>query len=156
MSQVMVALILAVLLAPWLPGPVEGAEVQKITLTIRDFKYSPAKVTLRAGVPAEITITNKGKVKHEFMLHARPQPGMGGMAFHEWAENNSYFKGLDVVVEGSGIQVERKGKNLVEVQIGAGKTAVVKFTPTKKGTFEYACLITGHYEQGQRGTLVIQ
>jgi uncharacterized cupredoxin-like copper-binding protein len=61
-----------------------------------------------------------------------------------------------VTVEGAGIEVERKGKNLVEVRIGPGKTALVKFTPSKKGTFEYACLVTGHYEQGQRGTLTIQ
>ena len=133
-----------------------AVQVQKVTFTLRDFSYTPDRVTLQAGVPVEITIINKGKVTHEFMVHPKPKSGGGGMDFHEWAEANSYFRGLQVSVEGAGVEVERKGKNLVEVRIGPGKTAIVKFTPAKKGTFEYACLVTGHYEQGQRGTLTIQ
>ena len=156
MWKAMPSLILTVLLVSLVPGVVTGAAAQKVALTIRDFSYTPDKVTLQAGVPVEITIVNKGKVKHEFMLHTKPKVGMSGMRFHEWAEDNSYFKGVQVVAEGSGIEVERKGMNVVEVQIGAGKTAIVKFTPTKKGTFEYACLITGHYEQGQKGTLTVE
>ncbi len=155
MFRMISILALSVLMVSLVSGAVGGGTVQKVTLTIRDFSYTPDKVTLQAGVPAEITIINKGKVKHEFMLHSMPR-GMSGRPPHEWAEDNSYFKGLQVNVEGAGVEAERHGMSLFEVQIGTGKIAVVKFTPTKRGTFEFACLITGHYEQGQKGTLIVQ
>jgi uncharacterized cupredoxin-like copper-binding protein len=147
-------LTLTILLGVLVSGTGAGGVAQKITLTMRDFGYAPGKVTLQAGVPAEITIVNKGKVTHEFMLHARPKSG--GTPKHEWAEENSYFRGLQVAVEGSGVEVRRHGANIYEINVSAGKTAVVKFTPTKRGTFEYACLIQGHYEQGMRGLLTIE
>lgn len=153
MGKTVSILTLGAVLGALVTGAGAGATVQKVALTMRDFGYAPSKVTLQAGVPAEITIVNKGKVTHEFMLHTRP---MGGMPMHEWAEANSYFRGVKVIVGGSGVEVRRHGANIYEINVGAGKTAVVKFTPTRKGAFEYACLIQGHYEQGMKGTLVVE
>ena len=137
-------------------GAVAGGAAQQIPITMRDFSYTPDRITLQAGVPVEITLVNRGKVKHEFIVYPMPKAGMSGIRLHEWAEDNSYFKGLQVVVEGRGIEVERKGPSVVEIQVGAGKSAVVKFTPAKKGTFEFACLIDGHYEAGQKGSLTVK
>lgn len=140
-----------------LAGTAWAAPVQKVKITMRDFGYTPAKVTLQSGVPAELTIVNRGKVTHEFMLYGMPRDMssmMGGDMGHEWVEKTNYFKGAQVTTSGG--KEKRKGGALFELRVSAGKTAIVKFTPVAKGTFEFGCMIADHYEAGQRGVLVIK
>lgn len=134
-----------------------AAPVQKVALTMRDFGYTPAKITLQSGVPAEIKITNSGKVTHEFMLYGMPKDMasmMGGEAGHEWVEKTNYFKGVQVATEGG--TVKKKAGTFFELRVAAGKSATIRFTPVKKGTFEFGCMIADHYEAGQRGVLVVK
>ena len=148
---------LAVFLAFQAPGAVRGAGAQQLTITLGDFSITPQKITLEAGVPAEITLVNKGTVVHELMVYPMPKPGLSGTKLHEWAEDNSYFKGLEVsVASGPGIQVERKGPSIVDIEVAAGRSTVVKFTPAKAGVFEMSCQVPGHYEIGMKGTLTIR
>jgi uncharacterized cupredoxin-like copper-binding protein len=135
-------------------GPVQAQNVQKITITMREFTFTPARVTLQAGVPAEITLINRGKVAHEFMVYAVPRRMGSASMGHEWVEKNNYFQGLPATVEGG--KVTRKGGHLLEIVVGPGQTATLKFTPTRKGTFEFGCMITGHYEAGQKGMLIVK
>ena len=140
-----------------LAGAAWAAPVQKVKITMRDFGYTPAKVTLQAGTPAELTIVNGGKVTHEFMLYGRPKDMssmMGGDMGHEWVEKTNYFKGAQVTTSGG--KEKRKGGALFELRISAGKTATMTFTPVTKGTFEFGCMIADHYEAGQRGVLVVK
>lgn len=37
-----------------------------------------------------------------------------------------------------------------------GKSQSVRFTPTKKGTFEFKCTIPGHAEVGMKGTITVK
>lgn len=137
-----------------LGGAAWGASEQKVTVTMTEMRFAPAKVTLKAGTTVEIKLVNKGKVKHEFMVYALPKAGTTREGLHEWAEGTSYFKGVEVKVEGGGIEVE--GKDIFEIEVAAGKSAEVKFTPTRKGTFEIGCLIEGHYEAGMKGSLTVK
>ena len=146
--------ILAAVLILLLPWGASGATVQKVTLTIRDFKYTPAKVSLQVGVPAEITLINRGKVAHEFMIYDVPRQMSAMMMGHEWAEKTNYFRGHAAVVTGG--KTNMRGQDLFEVIVSPGKTATVKFTPARAGTFEFGCMIKGHYEAGQKGTLTIR
>jgi len=129
-----------------------GATVQKLTIVMREYSYTPSKVTLQASVPAEITLINRGKKPHEFMVYDRSMGGM--MMGHDWVQKTNYFRGMSVTVQGG--KARSKGGAIYEVEVAAGKTAVVKFTPTRKGTFEMACMIKGHYEGGQVGTLTVR
>lgn len=134
-----------------------AAPVQRVSLMMRDFGFTPSKITLQAGMPAEITIVNRGKVTHEFMLYGMPKnPAsmMGGKMGHEWVEETNYFKGIEATVTGA--KVTREHGALFEIRIPAGKSAALRFTPTKKGTFEFGCMIADHYESGQRGTLIVK
>lgn len=134
-------------------GAVSGAAVQKFTITMRDFSYSPAKITLQAGVPAEITLINRGKVPHEFMIYDRPR-SMGMMMGHEWVEKTNYFHKVHVTVAGG--KVNRHQGEFMELMVAVGKSATLRFTPMKKGTFEFGCMIAGHYEAGQKGVLTVK
>lgn len=134
-----------------------AAPVQKVRLTMRDFGYTPAKVTLQSGVPAELTIVNNGKVTHEFMVYAMPRDMasmMGGEMGHEWVEKTNYFKGMHVTTSGG--KEKRMAGSLFELRITAGKTAILRFTPMTKGTFEFGCMLADHYEAGQRGVLIVR
>ncbi len=134
-------------------GPAEAQGVQTLTITMREYRYTPKRVTLQVGVPAEVTLVNKGQLKHEFMLYDRMPTG-GMMVGHEWVEQHNYFHGMTVNVAGG--KVTRKGADIFEVTVGAGQAATVKFTPTRKGTFEFGCMIKGHYENGQVGFLTVK
>ncbi|MBI4277711.1 MAG: cupredoxin domain-containing protein [Armatimonadetes bacterium] len=148
---------------------------QKVTITMTDFRFTPDKITLTAGTRAEITLMNTGKVEHEFMMHdflsgaAAGQMGqmagqggqmsgkmgqMSGSDMHETWERTSYFKGLPLKVVVGG--VETSGRDINELLVAPGARAVVKFTPTRKGSFEIACHLPKHYEQGQKGTITVQ
>lgn len=138
-------------------GAASGAAVQKFTITMRDFSYSPAKITLQAGVPAEITLINRGKVPHEFMIYDRPRSMgmmMGGEKGHEWVEKTNYFHMVKVTVAGG--KVSRHQGDFMELRVAVGKSATLRFTPMKKGTFEFGCMIAGHYEAGQKGVLTVK
>jgi uncharacterized cupredoxin-like copper-binding protein len=41
-------------------------------------------------------------------------------------------------------------------RVKSNATAEILWRFTKKGTFEFACLIPGHYEAGMRGTVVVK
>ncbi|MDR5694428.1 MAG: cupredoxin domain-containing protein [Armatimonadota bacterium] len=127
---------------------------QEVTIQLTEFAFKPNKITLTKGVPAELKLSNKGSVTHEFMVYAPPKSGMSMEDVEKWAEDQSYFKDLEVTVEGAGIEVV--GKGIFEVEIEAGKSAEIKFTPTKAGTFEIGCHLPGHYEAGMKGTLVVK
>ena len=141
-----------------LTGPVLGsvslgAAGQNGTITMRDFRYTPDRITVQAGIPVVLTLTNKGKVAHEFMVYDRPKP-MSLEMLQTWAERTSYFHGL--TVDASGGKAIRAAGDLARLRVAAGKTATLKFTPVRKGTFEMACLIEDHYQAGQRGVFVVR
>lgn len=134
-----------------------GASPQKVTITMRDFSYSPSTITLQSGVPAEITLINRGKVAHEFMIYDRPKSMsmmMGGDSGHEWVEKTNYFHKVNVTVTGG--RMRRHAGDFMELTVAVGKSATLRFTPTKKGTFEMGCMIQDHYEAGQHGTVIVK
>jgi len=133
-------------------APRQGVEVQ-----MKEFAFVPSTVTLKAGVPAEVRLVNRGVVEHEFMVYAaKPMAGMDPQKMHKELEAQSYFRGLAVQVEGKAKMVERMGKDVVNILLAPGERVVLRFTPTKKGTFEMGCHVPGHYEAGMKGTWVVR
>ncbi len=130
-----------------------GAAKQKVTIVMTEYKFTPSSITLRAGTPVELKLVNRGEQKHEFMVYP-PKPGADREELEKWGHGNSYFKDVELKVEGGGLEVV--GTNIFEVEVEPGKSAELKFTPKRAGTFEMACLIEGHYEKGQKGTLVVR
>lgn len=144
----------AVLLLVALPGAVSlGAAAQTVTLTMRDFSYTPDRITVQGGIPVVLTLNNKGKVPHVFAVYDQPKSASIAL-LRAWAERTNYFHGL--TVETSGGRVTRAGTDFVEMKVLAGKTATLRFTPVKKGTFEMGCIIDDHYQAGQHGVLIVK
>jgi uncharacterized cupredoxin-like copper-binding protein len=97
--------------------------------------YSPDKIEVMVGEQIRFRIKNEGELAHEFLLDS--------------FENNAKHK----------IQMEKNpemehddpnGKRLE-----SKKSGEVLWRFTKAGTFEFACLIPGHYEAGMKGVVVV-
>ncbi|MDQ7850446.1 MAG: cupredoxin domain-containing protein [Armatimonadota bacterium] len=135
-------------------GATAAPKAQKMTVTMSDYRFTPSKVNLTAGTPAALTLVNKGKVEHEFMVYLAPKTPPED--WDEYVMSNTFFKDMgevEVEFEGQGAVA---GVSIFEVEVKPGKRAVVHFTPSRKGTFEIGCHVEGHYEAGMRGTLTVK
>jgi uncharacterized cupredoxin-like copper-binding protein len=150
-SLLALAMRLVLLSFGWTAG---AAKAQKITITLREHSFTPAKIALQAGVPAEIRLINEGTLKHEFTAYVTPRGKVSD--WDEYVMANTYFKDLgEVGAEFEGIGAVA-GTRVFEVEVQPGKEAELKFTPTRKGTFEMACHVEGHYEAGMKGLVVVR
>lgn len=98
--------------------------------------YSPNKIEVRKGEQIKFVLRNTGYLAHEFLLDS--------------FENNAKHK---IEME-KNPEMEHDDPNGKRVE--PKKSAEVLWRFTKAGTFEFACLIPGHYETGMKGTIVVK
>lgn len=99
------------------------------------FSFSPNTVTLKVGQPVELTLTNVSKVAHDLAIETLPIKGKFEV---EGAENHA------------------SKATALDVDVAPGKSAVVRFTPTKAGTFTGICEEEGHEAGGMTITFVVE
>jgi uncharacterized cupredoxin-like copper-binding protein len=112
-------------------------EVQAVTVLLTEYRYAPAHIELRKNRPVELRLINEGKVLHEFVTDAL----------------------VDTVVdvEGGGVVVAARG--LDELEVPAGATVVLRFTPKNAGEFGFRCDAenpVSHHDAGMMGRLAIR
>ncbi len=149
-----IVLVAALAIMMTVGGTAGAVKREKVTITMTDFKFTPATVTLKSGVPTEIVLVNKGKVEHEFLVYDPPTGKVS--EWDDWAIPHTYFKDMgEVEGEFPGIGAVA-GTSVFEVEVKPGKIAELKFTPARKGTFEIGCHVQGHYEAGMKAALVVK
>ena len=121
------------------PGDV-NAPARVIEITMQDARgqlvFAPDTVTVTQGEQIRFRLKNEGELDHEFVLgsaedlqeHAEMMKAMPNSE-HEAAN------GKRVVAKGTGDLVWRFAK---------------------AGTFEFACLVPGHFEAGMHGTIIVK
>jgi uncharacterized cupredoxin-like copper-binding protein len=110
-----------------------GAEpARTINISAKEYRFTPSKISVRAGQRVKLVISNVGTVKHEFVSPAA-------------------FKASE------NIQGVKVGDS--EIEVSPGKTMTIVMTPTKPGTYAFWCgeQVGGklHRDLGMRGTLVV-
>ena len=165
--------VLAVLVAVF-AGPAAASHTgllmgapSRVTITMIEYTFSPAKITIPAGTPVDFILENKGILPHNFMVY--PAPKRVPQTAFEWWDYvlaNTYLQNMgEILVHPTGgARVAGDfyiaGTRVGEVGVEAGKRATLTFTPTKKGIFEFACHVgTGpanHYRNGMKGTLIVK
>lgn len=98
--------------------------------------YTPDRLEVKRGEQVKFVLRNIGVVDHEFLIDSK--------------QNNAKHK---LEMEKSP-DLEHEEPNGARLKPGATREIFWRFT--KAGTFEFACLLPGHYESGMKGVVVIK
>lgn len=121
------------------PGdPKKPARVIKVVMREEGKKmlFEPAHVTVRKGEQIRFVLDNDGSESHEFVLATV-------------AENRKHAEVMKKYPN-----MEHDDPNAKRLTPFTEGEIVWRFT--KRGTFEYACLIPGHLKAGMRGTIEVK
>lgn len=144
------------------PASVSAANVHKVSVVMKEFSFTPAKVELKVGETVELTLKNAGQVAHDWMV---------GDGLVNTPDEKGFQKDLLVLLKpeehGRKFTPERVGvaskadsikRISTGVEIEPGGEVTLRFTvpAAAKGTWNMDCVLTGHYESGMKGTIVVQ
>ena len=121
------------------PGdPSRAARVVEISITDNDgdLAYMPNSIAVKKGEQIDFVLRNAGALDHEFKLDS--------------PENNAKHK----TEMGKNPEMEHDDANAKRLAPGQSDHLIWKFS--KGGTFEFACLIPGHYEVGMHGVIKVE
>jgi len=142
--------------------PAAAASVHKMTVVLKEFSLTPSTLQLRVGETVELTLRNEGQVAHDWMA---------GTGLVNTPDEKGYRKDLVALLTpketGRQFTPERVGvpskadsikRISTGVEIEPGGEVTLRFTvpASTKGDWEMACVLTGHYESGMKGTIVIK
>ena len=108
------------------------------TITIRmtdDMRFAPNKIEVREGETVRLRAENKGKVLHAIVIGTKAD-------LEAHAEMMQKHPGM-----------EHDEPSMAHV--GAGQRGDIVWTFNRPGTFDFACLIAGHYQAGMTGTITV-
>jgi len=121
------------------PGnPKQASRVVEITMRESDGKmlFAPDRIEVRRNEQVRFVLKNDGALEHEFMLATAKENAEHGKAM---------MKASDMRHDDpNGRRLDPKGKTEI----------LWRFT--KRGEFEFACLIPGHYQAGMFGKIVVK
>lgn len=112
--------------SPPLIIPVAADGVQRATVTLDSYSYSPHHLIVEVGKPVELTLISVTTITpHNFIIK------------------------------------DPEGRLSVEQDVSAGKTVIVKFTPTLVGSFPIYCdkrlwPLPSHRDKGMEGKLEVR
>jgi uncharacterized cupredoxin-like copper-binding protein len=121
------------------PGdPKKPARVVEITMKEGDGKmmFVPARLEVRRGEQIRFVLRNDGLLDHEFMLATK-------------AENDKHAELMKKFPD-----MEHDDPNGKRLKSKGDSEILWRFT--KRGEFEFACLIPGHREAGMFGKVVVK
>jgi len=107
-----------------------------ITIDMTDaMRFTPDALTVQEGETVRFVVRNRGRMLHEMVIGTPEE-----LAKH--AAMMARFPSM-----------EHDAPYMVHVD--PGKTGEIVWTFNRAGSFEFACLIAGHYEAGMRGTITV-
>ena len=119
-------------------GIAGDAKNARRTITVSmtdDMRFAPSAITVQEGETVRLRAQNKGKVLHEIVIGTKAE-----LAQH--AELMKKFPAM-----------EHDEPYMAHVRAGAQGDVVWQFN--RAGSFDFACLIPGHFEAGMTGTITV-
>jgi len=121
---------------PWGIGGTAKAVTRTISVSMTDtMRFSPEKIDVKQGDTLKFVLKNDGKLLHEFVIGTK--------------------KDLD---EHAALMVKFPNMEHDEpymAHVAPGKTGTIIWTFNKAGSFDFACLIAGHYQGGMIGKITV-
>ena len=121
---------------PW--GIAGDARAATRTLTVGmadNMRFSPGKIEVKLGETIRFTIKNSGQVMHEFVIGTKKELDEHAalmVKFPKMEHDEPYM-----------------------AHVAPGKTGEIVWHFNRAGTFDFACLIAGHYQAGMTGTIIV-
>ncbi|MEX1168442.1 MAG: cupredoxin family protein [Hydrogenophaga sp.] len=119
-------------------GIAGDAKAVKRTIAIAmgdNMRFTPARIEVNQGDTVRLTLSNTGKVMHELVIGTQK----------ELAEHAELMKRFP--------NMEHEEPYMAHVP--PGKTGEIIWTFNRPGTFDFACLLPGHFEAGMVGKIVV-
>ena len=119
-------------------GIAGDAKSAKRTIEVQmldSMRFSPDRIDVRLNETVRFTATNTGKVMHEFVIGTKK-------------ENDEHAKLMLKFPD-----MEHDEPYMAHVP--PGKSGHIVWTFNRAGTFEFACLIAGHYQAGMFGKISV-
>lgn len=117
-------------------GIAGDARAVRRTIDVRmgdDMRFTPDRIDVRRGETLRLRVRNTGKVMHEFVIGTQ-------------AEN---AKHAELMIKFPNMEHDEP----YMAHVAPGQTGEIVWTFNRAGTFEFACLIAGHYQAGMVGTI---
>ena len=121
---------------PW--GIAGDAKAARRTIDIDmtdDMRFRPDRIQVRGGQTVRLRVRNAGRAMHELVIGTRA-------ALQEHAALMQKFPGM-----------EHAEPHMAHVRPGERGELVWNFN--RPGTFEFACLVPGHFQAGMIGTIQV-
>lgn len=113
-----------------------AAVSRTITLDMTDaMRFAPDHLSVQEGETVRFVVRNRGRMLHEMVIGTPDE-----LARH--AAMMAKFPGM-----------EHDAAYMAHV--GPGRRGEIVWHFNRPGSFEFACLIAGHYQAGMRGTLTV-
>lgn len=119
------------------PSEVHDARMVMVSMkeTADGMVFEPSALSFKAGETVKIMISNAGELEHEFVMNT-PE---------EIIDHKTMMERFP--------EMEHDDPN--SVRLDAGASGEIIWTFTNAGSFEFACLIPGHYEAGMHGPILV-
>lgn len=117
-------------------GIAGDAKAVRRTIEVRmgdNMRFTPDRIDVRRGETLRFRVQNAGKEMHEFVIGTK-------------AEN---AKHAEMMIKHPNMEHDEP----YMAHVSPGKTGEIVWTFNRAGTFEFACLIAGHYSAGMVGTI---
>jgi uncharacterized cupredoxin-like copper-binding protein len=120
---------------PWgIAGDARAARTIEVRMG-DDMRFRPERIEVRQGETIRFVVRNRGKVLHEMVI-GTPE---------ELREHAALMKKFP--------KMEHDEPYMTHVKPGRKGDMVWNFN--REGTFQFACLIPGHFDAGMTGTIVV-
>jgi uncharacterized cupredoxin-like copper-binding protein len=117
------------------PGLASMAD-RTIAVTMNDdMRFTPDSIAVKQGETIRFVVTNAGTIRHEMMVGT----------VEELQDHAQLMKAFPEMIH--------EDSNAVSVEPGKSGEFAWKFT--NAGTFDFACLVPGHYEAGMKGSIAV-
>ena len=120
-------------------GMAGDAKAVRRTITIRmsdDMRFAPRHIEVQEGDTVRLRAENKGLVLHEIVLGTKAELDQHAQMMQKFPD------------------MEHDAPYMAHVRAGQRGDIVWHFN--RPGTFDFACLIPGHFEAGMTGTITVR
>ena len=121
---------------PWGIAGDASVALRTITLDMSDnMRFTPERISVKRGETVRLRVANKGQVMHEIVLGTPA-------SLDEHAQMMLKFPTME------------HGEPYM-AHVSPGKSGDLVWNFNREGSFDFACLIPGHYQAGMRGTITV-